>query len=70
MPTTAWRFSGTEGADEAVLKLKQLQAAKLVGDLSSTASGQAPDSKLPMPLKPLRSLAGRCRRDQVFGRAR
>ena len=30
MPTTAWRFSGTEGADEAVLKLKQLEAAKLI----------------------------------------
>jgi uncharacterized membrane protein len=30
MATTAWRFSGTEGADEAVLKLKQLEAAKLV----------------------------------------
>jgi len=30
MPTTAWRFSGTEGADEAVLKLKQLEAAKLL----------------------------------------
>jgi uncharacterized membrane protein len=30
MPTTAWRFIGTEGADEAVLKLKQLEAAKLV----------------------------------------
>jgi uncharacterized membrane protein len=30
MPTTAWRFNGTEGADEAVLKLKQLEAAKLV----------------------------------------
>jgi uncharacterized membrane protein len=30
MPTTAWRFTGTEGADEAVLKLKQLEAAKLV----------------------------------------
>ena len=30
MSTTAWRFSGTEGADEAVLKLKQLEAAKLV----------------------------------------
>jgi uncharacterized membrane protein len=30
MPTTVWRFSGTEGADEAVLKLKQLEAAKLV----------------------------------------
>ena len=29
-PTTAWRFSGTEGADEAVLKLKQLEAAKLI----------------------------------------
>ena len=30
MTTTAWRFSGTEGADEAVRKLKQLEAAKLV----------------------------------------
>jgi uncharacterized membrane protein len=30
MPTTAWRFGGTEGADEAVLKLKQLEAAKLI----------------------------------------
>ena len=30
MPTTAWRFVGTEGADEAVLKLKQQEAAKLV----------------------------------------
>ena len=30
MPTTAWRFAGTEGADEAVLKLKQLEASKLV----------------------------------------
>jgi uncharacterized membrane protein len=30
MPTTAWLFTGTEGADEAVLKLKQQEAAKLV----------------------------------------
>ena len=30
MSTTAWRFSGTEGADQAVLKLKELEAAKLV----------------------------------------
>jgi uncharacterized membrane protein len=30
MTTTAWRFSGTEGADEAVLKLKQLETAKVV----------------------------------------
>jgi uncharacterized membrane protein len=30
MPTTVWRFSGTEGADEAVLKLKQLESANLV----------------------------------------
>ena len=30
MPTTAWRFTGTEGADEAVLRLKQLEASKLV----------------------------------------
>jgi uncharacterized membrane protein len=26
MPTTAWRFAGTEGADNAVAKLKQLAA--------------------------------------------
>jgi uncharacterized membrane protein len=26
MPTTAWRFAGTEGADDAVVKLKQLAA--------------------------------------------
>jgi len=26
MPTTAWRFAGTEGADNAVVRLKQLAA--------------------------------------------
>lgn len=30
MPTTAWRFSGTEGADTAVLKLKQLDDQGLI----------------------------------------
>jgi uncharacterized membrane protein len=30
MTTTVWRFSGTEGADEAVLRLKQLEAAKQI----------------------------------------
>jgi uncharacterized membrane protein len=30
MPTTAWRFAGTEGADDAVLRLKQLDAAELI----------------------------------------
>jgi uncharacterized membrane protein len=30
MPTTAWRFSGTEGADDAVLRLKQLDAQELI----------------------------------------
>ena len=30
MPTTAWRFPGTEGADTAVVKLKQLDAADLI----------------------------------------
>jgi uncharacterized membrane protein len=30
MPTTAWRFAGTEGADSAVLRLKQLDAAELI----------------------------------------
>ncbi len=30
MSTTAWRFSGTEGADVAVLRLKQLDAQDLI----------------------------------------
>lgn len=30
MPVTAWRFAGTEGADGAVLRLKQLDASDLI----------------------------------------
>jgi uncharacterized membrane protein len=30
MSTTAWRFSGTEGADQAVLTLKQLDSQDLI----------------------------------------
>jgi uncharacterized membrane protein len=30
MSTTAWRFSGTEGADDAVLRLKQLDDQELI----------------------------------------
>jgi uncharacterized membrane protein len=30
MPTTAWRFAGTEGADGAVVKLKGLDAQDLI----------------------------------------
>ena len=30
MSTTAWRFIGTEGADDAVLRLKQLDAQDLI----------------------------------------
>lgn len=30
MTTTAWRFRGTEGADEAVLRLKQLNSQDLI----------------------------------------
>lgn len=30
MTTTAWRFGGTEGADDAVLRLKQLDAQELI----------------------------------------
>ena len=30
MPTTAWRFRGTEGADEAVLTLQQLDSQNLI----------------------------------------
>jgi uncharacterized membrane protein len=30
MPTTAWRFSSTEGADDAVVRLQELDAQNLV----------------------------------------
>jgi uncharacterized membrane protein len=30
MPTTAWRFAGTEGADSAVLKLKSLDSQDMI----------------------------------------
>ncbi|SRR5258707_157610 len=30
MPTTAWRFAGTEGADTAVMRLKQLDSQDLI----------------------------------------
>ncbi|HEX3714250.1 MAG TPA: DUF1269 domain-containing protein [Trebonia sp.] len=30
MPTTAWRFPGTEGADTAVVRLKQLDSKDLI----------------------------------------
>ena len=30
MPTTAWRFRGTEGADGAVVRLKQLDSKDLI----------------------------------------
>jgi uncharacterized membrane protein len=30
MPTTAWRFAGTEGADNAVLRLKKLAGQDLI----------------------------------------
>jgi uncharacterized membrane protein len=30
MPTTAWRFAGTEGADTAVTKLKKLDSQELI----------------------------------------
>jgi uncharacterized membrane protein len=30
MPTTAWRFPGTEGADGAVVRLKQLDSKELI----------------------------------------
>ena len=30
MPTTAWRFPGTEGADQAVVRLKQLDSQDLI----------------------------------------
>jgi uncharacterized membrane protein len=30
MPTTAWRFPGTEGADQAVVRLRQLDSQDLI----------------------------------------
>jgi uncharacterized membrane protein len=30
MPTTAWRFPGTEGADQAVVRLQQLDSQDLI----------------------------------------
>src|SRR5215472_9136474 len=36
MTTTAWRFRGTEGADAAVLKLKQLHTQDLIDLLDVT----------------------------------
>ena len=30
MPTTAWRFAGTEGADNAVVRLKHLDAQDMI----------------------------------------
>jgi len=30
MTTTAWRFSGTEGADQAVIRIKQLDSQDLI----------------------------------------
>lgn len=30
MPTTAWRFTGTEGADSAVVRLKELSSKELI----------------------------------------
>jgi uncharacterized membrane protein len=36
MPTTAWRFPDTEGADTAVLKLKQLDSADLINVMDVT----------------------------------
>lgn len=33
MPTTAWRFAGTEGADNAVIRIKHLAAQDLINVL-------------------------------------
>jgi uncharacterized membrane protein len=30
MPTTAWRFAGTEGADDAVARIKQLDSQDMI----------------------------------------
>lgn len=36
MPTTAWRFRGTEGADQAVVQLKDLDARELINLMDVT----------------------------------
>ena len=36
MPTTAWRFPGTEGADTAVVQLKELNAKELINLMDVT----------------------------------
>jgi uncharacterized membrane protein len=36
VPTTAWRFPGTEGADGAVVRLKQLDAKELINLMDVT----------------------------------
>ena len=36
MPTTAWRFPGTEGADTAVVQLKELNAKDLINLMDVT----------------------------------
>ncbi len=38
MATTAWKFSGTETADEAVLRLKDLDAKEYIDVLSTDAA--------------------------------
>jgi uncharacterized membrane protein len=45
MTTTAWRFTGTEGADEAVGTLKQLDAQELI-DLQDVTVLRWPDYAL------------------------
>lgn len=42
MPTTAWRFPGTEGADQAVVKLKQLDSQDFI-NLMDVAVVRWPD---------------------------
>jgi uncharacterized membrane protein len=42
MPTTAWRFPGTEGADKAVLRLKRLDAQEQI-DLLDVAVVRWPE---------------------------
>ena len=44
MPTTAWRFAGTEGADDAVLRLKQLDAADLINVMGARGHAAATKS--------------------------
>ncbi len=70
MPTTAWRFPGTEGADTAVFKLKQLDAADLI-NVMDVAVLRWPDyASAPTTQEHVTEEGGRLHRDDAQDAAR